>query len=110
MHKAVYCCKGDVMTETLNHLEDRAAFDEALQVAVNTADGDGASVSVAVVDVDLLGQINEKQGQDAGDAALEVVADHLSAILNGDRKLYRFGGDAFSVLMMGVEKEHNHYH
>lgn len=93
------------MTDALNHLADRKAFDVAFKKAVAVADQAGASASVAVVDVDLLGHINSAQGRDCGDDALVHVAECLGAIVSDRNTLYRFGGDAFSVILPDTEKE-----
>lgn len=92
--------------DPLTGLPLRPAFDEAVQAAVAKAQTQNVSVSVAVLDVDLFGQLNGAQGRDAADDTLAGLAEHLTATLTeGSGQVYRIGGDGFGVLMAGVDKE-----
>jgi len=84
---------------------DRPGFEVALTGALEAASADGRPVSVAVVDIDLLGRINVSQGRGAGDAVISWAADRLGESLGPEVKVFRFGGDAWGVLFPAMEKE-----
>jgi diguanylate cyclase (GGDEF)-like protein/PAS domain S-box-containing protein len=56
-------------------------------------------VSIIVVDVDGLKQINDTQGHEAGDRLITNVAAILKETFRGDDTVARVGGDEFSVLL-----------
>ncbi len=60
----------------------------------------GAEVNVALLDVNDLRRLNEKDGHDAGDAYLRAIADLLRALLPREAVLGRWGGDEFMVLSL----------
>lgn len=53
---------------------------------------------VAVIDIDHFKKINDEFGHDAGDAALQCVADCLRANMKGRDLICRWGGEEFVVL------------
>ncbi len=60
----------------------------------------GASLHLAMVDVDRFKRINDERGHLVGDAALEHVAGILRAGLRRGDELYRYGGEEFLVLTL----------
>lgn len=92
--------------DPMTDLAPRGAFERDLAAAVSAAQEDASSVSVAVLDVDLFGQLNAAQGRAAGDAALARLAERLRAALSPNgAAVYRIGGDGFGVVLAGVDKE-----
>lgn len=91
--------------DALTRLPVRAAFERDLARAVETAQAEAASVSVAVLDVDLFGQANATLGRAAADQALAALAQQLDSVLAGVATVYRIGGDGFGVILRGVDKE-----
>ena len=79
----------------------RADFEAALDAQCDPAPTDMAPVSIVLLDVDLMGAYNLNHGREAGDAALDALAATLAQV----DTVYRFGGDAFALLLPGVEKE-----
>lgn len=86
-------------------LPTRLDFEGALELLCDESPADSPPVSVAVFDVDLMGRFNEAHGRDHGDDALGAFAGGLASVLEEGEQLYRFGGDAFAILLPGVEKE-----
>ena len=79
----------------------RAACAETLARACRT----GGAASVGLLDIDLFARMNEEHGAGMGDALLRRIAEALRVRLPKGTPVYRFGGDAFSVLLEGLEKE-----
>ncbi len=74
-------------------------LDEAMELHRLT----GLPVALIICDVNGLKQVNDTSGHDTGDAVLEQLAGHLSAVagtVNGALAA-RIGGDEFSVLVVG---------
>ena len=61
---------------------------------------------MAVVDVDLFGKVNEMYGRDTGDAVIRLLTSLLENQFSGSARVFRYGGDAWSLLWDGFEKEH----
>lgn len=83
---------------------DFAAFRDRLEACLAEAGAEG-SVSLCVVDLDLFGTINKKHGRAVGDAVLETLAAYLRETFGADGEVMRCGGDAYAVVLNGVEKE-----
>jgi len=56
----------------------------------------------AVADIDNLKAINDRYGHAAGDAAIRAVAAAIRSCIRADDLLFRWGGDEFIVLLIGV--------
>ena len=94
--------------DDLDELTGKPGYDsflETIAAALSSAKDSGGCVSVALVDIDWFGRINEAQGRDAGDAIIEELSKSLDASVGKDAVTYRYGGDAFMLLFEGIEKE-----
>ena len=60
------------------------------------------SGSAAIADIDNLKAINDQYGHAAGDAAIRAVASAIRSCIRAADLLFRWGGDEFLVLLMGV--------
>ena len=86
-------------------LHSRDVMETRMQALLAAGDA-GTPVSVAVFDVDLLGQTNRDRGRAAGDALIVLLADAVSSHFCASGVTpYRFGGDAVAVLFEETEKE-----
>jgi diguanylate cyclase (GGDEF)-like protein len=84
-------------TDFLTGLQNRAAFQLALQVAVEEEDAE--DFTLFLVDVDHLKAVNDRLGHDGGDAVLAHVARRLIAAAGPGAHVARIGGDEFSILL-----------
>lgn len=102
-------------TDPLTHLENRHALEERLAqdqapdhpVAHEKRQTDKNTTSaVLLIDLDGFKQINDNYGHDAGDRALQAVADTLRHTLRSeDNATIRLGGDEFIVLLHNINPD-----
>ncbi|NUP51737.1 MAG: diguanylate cyclase [Catenulispora sp.] len=91
-------------TDELTGLANRRAVEEGLDEAMELHRLTGLPVGLIVCDVNGLKRVNDTSGHDTGDAVLEQLAGHLSAVagtVNDGALAARIGGDEFSVLVVG---------
>lgn len=61
-------------------------------------------VSVLILDLNGLKEINDNMGHDAGDALLRRIGEVLSGAVSRPNHAARIGGDEFAILMPGADK------
>jgi len=87
----------DPLTNALN----RRAFYEFVERA-RQAYSVPISGCAALVDLDELKRVNDLYGHSAGDEAIRAVARAIRSIIRADDLLFRWGGDEFLVLLIGL--------
>ncbi len=97
--------RADVLAagDALTGLTGRRAFIDMLQEEVTMAGRRGQTTALLVLDLAETRRINELYGQDAGNAALRLVADVLRRVLRQTDRAARIGGDEFAVLLSGAD-------
>jgi diguanylate cyclase (GGDEF)-like protein len=85
-------------TDTLTGLGNRRAFDQGLETRLVAANEAGRGVVLVLVDLDDFKKINDALGHSAGDAVLQIVANHLRETAGRDDLVARIGGDEFAVI------------
>jgi diguanylate cyclase (GGDEF)-like protein len=85
--------------DSLTGLANRRAFDESLTVEIARAEREGEPMSVGLIDLDGLKQINDRHGHLEGDRVLEHVARVLERAVRASDRCFRWGGDEFAVLL-----------
>jgi diguanylate cyclase (GGDEF)-like protein/PAS domain S-box-containing protein len=86
----------------LTGLYNWAAFDEALEKMHTSGN---FPVSIIIMDVDNLKQINDSEGHTAGDRALRHIGRLLAGVFRADDIVARLGGDEFGALLPGVDED-----
>lgn len=86
-------------TDFLTGINNRAAFDAALETAMITARDTGTPLALAIIDLDGFKQINDTFGHNVGDDALRAIAERLSADWLDGCTAGRLGGDEFAVIV-----------
>jgi diguanylate cyclase (GGDEF)-like protein len=87
------------MRDQLTGLGNRRAWDEWLSHELGLARRTGAPLSVGVVDLDGLKQINDSLGHAEGDALIQRFAQRLQAAVRATDFVARLGGDEFFLLL-----------
>lgn len=86
------------LTDPLTGLGNRRRFQERLALECARAARYGDPLSLLLVDVDLLKQVNDRGGHAAGDTVLRQVAAVIATDLRRVDLGARWGGDEFAVL------------
>jgi diguanylate cyclase (GGDEF)-like protein len=92
-------------TDALTGLANRRSWDDQLERALAHATRSHETVSVALCDVDLLKQVNDREGHAAGDALIREVARCLGDGARAADLLARVGGDEFALLLAGADRD-----
>ncbi|MEC9314332.1 MAG: GGDEF domain-containing protein, partial [Pseudomonadota bacterium] len=85
--------------DSLTGLRNRRFFDDAHARDIQLAKRNQSSLSLLVCDIDHFKRFNDEFGHDAGDAALQAVAEALQQYFRESDIPCRFGGEEFVVLM-----------
>lgn len=89
----------EARTDSLTGLPNRRALNEGLSKEVVRAKRHGHFLSLIMLDVDDMKDINDKYGHPTGDRALKHVSRGLERILRGSDMPCRYGGDEFTVIL-----------
>ena len=88
--------------DALTGLRNRRYLDDRLAVLVDDAYRTGRPLSIAMVDLDHLKELNDQHGHPVGDQVITAVARVLS---EGDDLAVRVGGDEFLVVLDGTDAD-----
>ena len=80
-------------------LGDRSAFNQRLAHEVARSDRSNAPLSVLLIDIDAMAEMNERWGEIVGDELIQIVADELRNVLRTSDGLYRYEGDDFAAVL-----------
>jgi len=94
------------LVDPLTGVANRPRFDTALESEWRRMARAGRWLSIAIVDVDYLKRIIERQGQPAGDERLKIIASSLarSARRAGDL-VARFSAEEFAIILPEIEPQ-----
>ena len=91
--------------DALTGLPGYEACVQTMAREVQGEEGGATCVTLALFDLDWFARVNKEHGSEIGDAALRVLARHLTSVFSGTGQVFRFGGDALMVLLPTVSKE-----
>ncbi|EIC31619.1 EAL domain-containing protein [Methylomicrobium album] len=91
--------------DALTHLPNRNLFFDRLKQAIANAGRARELVGVMFIDLDGFKDINDALGHSLGDILLQRISQRMVGILRESDSLARFGGDEFTVLVTGLQKE-----
>jgi diguanylate cyclase (GGDEF)-like protein len=87
------------ITDPLTGLRNHRAFHEDLARNVHRVARSAVPVSLVILDVDGLKQVNDSLGHQAGDEHLRSLADAIRVTVRGSDCGYRIGGDEFAIIL-----------
>ena len=93
-------------TDPLTGLPNRRSLDRQFDAGLARAERNGTSISVIVLDLDRLKEINDTYGHDAGDRAIRTVGNVLRTTVRQSDLCARFAGDEFIVILWDCNPEH----
>lgn len=87
-------------TDSLTGVSNRRSFNQRLSAEWRRAVRRGTSLAMLLIDVDFFKPFNDTYGHVAGDAALQQVANTLSACLSRSEDFFaRYGGEEFVAIL-----------
>lgn len=94
-----------VTTDPLTGLLSQRRFDGEFADAIQKARLDGAPLSVLVMDMDGLKQVNDTHGHEMGGFAIAETARIIRTVVEPRGSACRFGGDEFMAYLPGHDRE-----
>ena len=88
--------------DQLTGLLNRRYMEEALERELRRASRGQAPLSLVMLDVDRLKQVNDRFGHEAGDTLLKTVSQFLQRWTRDEDIVCRLGGDEFVLVMPGA--------
>ncbi len=91
--------------DALTGLPNRVLLNDRLEHAILLAHHQNEPLSVVMMDIDRFKDVNDTLSHQIGDVLLKQIAARLQTTLGGTDTVARFGGDEFSILLSGVNRE-----
>ena len=91
--------------DQLTGLLNRRYMEEALERELKRASRAQSQLSLVMLDVDRLKQVNDRFGHEAGDLLLKTVSQFLQRRMREEDIVCRMGGDEFVLVMPGASLE-----
>lgn len=99
--QARFAADHDAVTGLLNH----RALQERLSAELAHCGAAGSPLSVVMIDLNGFKEFNDRFGHQTGDEVLRAVGEAISAGAPAGAYASRYGGDEFTLLMPGYDKE-----
>jgi diguanylate cyclase (GGDEF)-like protein len=97
--------RAESLRDALTGLGNHRSFQEELERQWLGATRYNSRLTLAIVDLDDFGKVNDAEGHAGGDRVLVGVAGVMAAALRRSDQVFRIGGDEFAVLMPGVDAD-----
>ncbi len=95
----------DALEDGLTGLGNHRAFQERLAREIKVFEERGTPFSLALMDLDDLKVVNDREGHSAGDEMLVRMARTMRELARETDHLYRTGGDEFAIIMPNTEPD-----
>lgn len=83
----------------LTLIGNRAAFDEHIERAIQTAQRHSQPLTLVMLDIDHFKSINDAYGHLQGDKVLQKIANTINCACRSTDSVYRYGGEEFAILL-----------
>ncbi len=91
------------ITDGLTGLFNHAHFYQRLTEEIERSERYGQSFAVVMMDVDAFKHYNDSRGHQAGDTALQLVADCIRSGVRRSDLAFRYGGDEFAAILLNAD-------
>lgn len=93
------------MTDSLTGVPNRRYFDQALETELACAARGNYPLSLLMIDIDYFKALNDRDGHQAGDQCLVMIAQALRSALPRRSDLFaRYGGEEFSAILPNTDQ------
>ena len=93
------------LTDDLTQLPNRRAFMRRIKDEIYRTKRDETLLTIAIIDLDIFKNINDKYGHAVGDEMLRVYAKDILSVFRRYDMVARYGGEEFVVLLPNTDKE-----
>jgi len=93
------------LTDDLTQLPNRRAFMRRIKDEIYRTKRDETLLTIAIIDLDMFKNINDKYGHAVGDEMLRVYAKDILSVFRRYDMVARYGGEEFVVLLPNTDKE-----
>ena len=94
----------ETLTDPLTGIGNRRSFELDLEREVARARRHRRPLTLGLIDLDGLKEVNDAQGHEAGDDALRAMASALGSTARQEDGAYRIGGDEFALLLVDAAR------
>jgi diguanylate cyclase (GGDEF)-like protein len=101
LRNAVRGVRHQALTDGLTGVPNRRGWDQALMVAVDRGRRAGATLCVAMLDLDHFKVFNDEHGHQTGDLLLQTAVRGWRSGLRSSDTIARYGGEEFAILLDG---------
>ncbi len=96
-------------TDALTNLKSHRAFQESLRLELSKAGENNKPLSVIILDINNISQINREFGHAKGDEIIKLVADKIKQNIRSTDIAGRYGGDEIAVILPDLDGAETSY-